>query len=276
MAQLSGDVDLHYKLSHPIRRKIMTLLHERSGVSYSELRGELQINAGRLYYHIDILGEFLMQGDDRRYRLSPIGKQAYEFILEGNPFSPTPALVKLPALFLILQARPIFQALLLGKAYSLLSSIVVLIAGFTIVVQAGLMPVSLYFSTIPGLFPPTLLGAAFLGSILLEGAFYSLVSWILLKRLLKALPLLVGLSISQLPLLGFLTISKIAGLLPTFNVLAFVVFFLLQLWAVAMRIGSLTVAGEMPVQRAALFVFLYLYVNVLLVGAATSLMAGLF
>jgi predicted transcriptional regulator len=52
---------LYEILSNPIRIKIIELLFENGSLSFTELKNELKISTGSLYYHLSVLSEFVEQ-----------------------------------------------------------------------------------------------------------------------------------------------------------------------------------------------------------------------
>ncbi len=67
-------------ISHPIRIKIIELLYEKGSLSFTDLKNELKISTGSLYYHLSILSDFIEQDPKRKYCLNSQGEKLYEFI----------------------------------------------------------------------------------------------------------------------------------------------------------------------------------------------------
>lgn len=72
-------------LSHSLRREILLNLSEKGECSFTELMNALNIDTGKLSFHIRSLGSFLEQTSTGRYRLSRAGENAVRLIrdLEG-------------------------------------------------------------------------------------------------------------------------------------------------------------------------------------------------
>ena len=65
-------------LGHPERRNIIEILGTSAeGVSYSEILGEIGLNTGKMNYHLKLLEGVIERDNNRRYRLTPIGKKAF-------------------------------------------------------------------------------------------------------------------------------------------------------------------------------------------------------
>ena len=58
------------------RREILRIVSREDGVSYTQILGELNMTTGNLNYHLRQLEGFLEKGDERRYRLTPLGETA--------------------------------------------------------------------------------------------------------------------------------------------------------------------------------------------------------
>lgn len=64
-------------LSSPERRNILRIVASYpEGVNYTGILGEAGLSTGRLNYHLGELTGFLESGEDRRYRLTELGKKA--------------------------------------------------------------------------------------------------------------------------------------------------------------------------------------------------------
>ena len=64
-------------LSSPERRNILRIVASYpEGVNYTGILGESGLSTGRLNYHLGELTGFLESGEDRRYRLTELGKKA--------------------------------------------------------------------------------------------------------------------------------------------------------------------------------------------------------
>lgn len=64
-------------LSHRERRNILRIIEAADGgVVYSGILGETGLSTGRLNYHLKELEAFIERGEERRYRLTPLGRRA--------------------------------------------------------------------------------------------------------------------------------------------------------------------------------------------------------
>jgi len=100
-------------LSHTLRREILFNLSEKGECSFTDLMNALNIDTGKLSFHIRSLGAFLEQTPTGKYRLSKVGENAIRLIKDleawaveaevvGRPFTLPLATLKRRALaFLI-------------------------------------------------------------------------------------------------------------------------------------------------------------------------------
>jgi DNA-binding transcriptional ArsR family regulator len=75
----SEKVDIFQMLSHPYRKRILRLLSLRSRM-YTELMEELDIESGKLRFHLEKMRPALSQDDQKRYYLSDFGRQALDVL----------------------------------------------------------------------------------------------------------------------------------------------------------------------------------------------------
>ncbi len=72
-------------ISHRLRREILLNLSEKNECSFTELMNALNLDTGKLSFHIRSLGVFLERTPTGKYRLSKVGENAVRLIkdLEG-------------------------------------------------------------------------------------------------------------------------------------------------------------------------------------------------
>ncbi len=79
-----GKSDIFDALRNPIRRKIILLLGEYGGLRAKDLKRYLNIGSGQLYYHLNVLRDFIDQDEDKKYFLTKLGEEAYAALSEGE------------------------------------------------------------------------------------------------------------------------------------------------------------------------------------------------
>lgn len=79
------DLSRYYTLLRDeTRRKIVEILGTQEKIGFKELREKLDLGVGTVYYHLDMLSDFLTQDKQRKYRLNDRGKMLYRTLKEGN------------------------------------------------------------------------------------------------------------------------------------------------------------------------------------------------
>jgi DNA-binding transcriptional ArsR family regulator len=71
-------------LRDPARRKIIELLGEQGKLGFKELRSSLGLGVGTVYYHLDMLSDFIAQDKSRKYSLNDRGQLLYRTLKDGN------------------------------------------------------------------------------------------------------------------------------------------------------------------------------------------------
>jgi len=69
-------------LSHPIRRDILLILSDKEECSFTDLMNALQVDTGKLSFHIRSLAAFLEQTQTGRYKLNRVGENAIRLIAD--------------------------------------------------------------------------------------------------------------------------------------------------------------------------------------------------
>lgn len=67
-------------LRDPARRKIIEILGTQSKIGFKELRQELELGVGTVYYHLDMLSDFLTQDKHRKYMLNDRGRLLHRLL----------------------------------------------------------------------------------------------------------------------------------------------------------------------------------------------------
>ncbi|MEM2937500.1 MAG: winged helix-turn-helix domain-containing protein [Candidatus Bathyarchaeia archaeon] len=78
------DLSRYYALlKDPARRKIIEILGTQEKIGFKELREALGLGVGTIYYHLDMLSDFLEQDKQRKYRLNDRGQMLYRVLKDG-------------------------------------------------------------------------------------------------------------------------------------------------------------------------------------------------
>jgi hypothetical protein len=80
-----NDLSQYYTLLRdPARRKIVEILGSRDKIGFKELRHELGLGVGTVYYHLDMLSEFITQDKQHKYKLNDRGVMLHNVLKNGS------------------------------------------------------------------------------------------------------------------------------------------------------------------------------------------------
>jgi DNA-binding transcriptional ArsR family regulator len=71
-------------LRDPTRRKIIEILGKQEKIGFKELKQVLGLGVGTVYYHLDMLSDYLAQDKQRKYRLNDRGRLLHKSLKEGG------------------------------------------------------------------------------------------------------------------------------------------------------------------------------------------------
>ncbi|MGD2066581.1 MAG: helix-turn-helix domain-containing protein, partial [Candidatus Bathyarchaeota archaeon] len=74
-------------LSNKLRRDILSLLYEKKELSFSDLMNALDIDTGKMSFHLRNLKMFLEQTPSGKYRLNSFGQNALRLIRDTEALS---------------------------------------------------------------------------------------------------------------------------------------------------------------------------------------------
>jgi len=79
------DLSRYYTLLRdPARRKIIEILGSQEKIGFKELKETLGLGVGTVYYHLDMLSDFITQDKQRKYRLNDRGKMLYRILKDAS------------------------------------------------------------------------------------------------------------------------------------------------------------------------------------------------
>lgn len=82
---LMEDLSRYYTLLRdPARRKIIEILGVQEKIGFKELKESLGLGVGTVYYHLDMLSDFIAQDKQRKYRLNDRGQMLYRILKDGS------------------------------------------------------------------------------------------------------------------------------------------------------------------------------------------------
>lgn len=74
----------HTLLRDPNRRKIIEILGQQEKIGFKELRMTLGLGVGTVYYHLDMLDNFLTQDKQKKYMLNDRGRLLYKALKDTS------------------------------------------------------------------------------------------------------------------------------------------------------------------------------------------------
>ncbi|MEM3640450.1 MAG: winged helix-turn-helix domain-containing protein [Candidatus Bathyarchaeia archaeon] len=79
------DLSRYYTLlKDPARRKIIEILGAQEKIGFKELREALGLGVGTVYYHLDMLSDYITQDKQRKYKLNDKGQMLYRILKDGS------------------------------------------------------------------------------------------------------------------------------------------------------------------------------------------------
>jgi hypothetical protein len=260
--------------NHPIRGKIVGILAERGPLTYTDLRAEMKLGVGTLYYHLSILGDLVSQGRDKRYFLSELGMASNRFLTSGSSVVKSTKTEDSPfaALLTFSSGLPLIRVVNDRAAWHLLWATAIVLGGGVASAFAGLS--SRLFFFIEG-------SPNFLVSF---GTF--VFGWISLFTILEIgtrvgfkskggdLSLLAGTALSYAPmtLFSLLWLGDVSFGLGITSIMdgwiSRIIFFILQAWSLLILVSVIKISKNVQTSRAILLVLAIAYINatLLLVG----------
>lgn len=234
-------------LRNPHRQRILELLASRKVLTPKEIAQELRIGVPTVYYHLELLGDYVKKTSRGEYAVTEKGLEVYraEVVNASSKSSGMPVLYSAASLLI---ARPLL-ALLLGLFALVLEVVVCYWVGF-IPFMLGYRPF-LDTSALPLYYAASII-VAFL---VLEAASYAVN-----RRLGGEVPLLAGVLLSRLPLL-LMFVLVFAGL--DAPGVAVAVTALAQLLSILVLATFLSLSKGMRQEIAIILGLILLYLNLL-------------
>ena len=259
-------------LSHPIRKRIIDKIRENGRAGFKDLKDELQVSVGTLYYHIESLGDLITQDSEKKYILTDKGMTALKMIESdeerfesmeevGGP-AESPFIGYLKAFFL---PKWLFAYISSSPKMGLMEALVIIAIGSFSSLVAGLEPILFFYNSRPRFSSYPLLlefWAGWIVAFLLCEA----LTYVIYRRREEHLSLLSGVAFSYLPMVGY---SLFWGLCKFFypelllNPMAWrVLMLILQVWSMGLLSIAISISKALRIDRAAVVSFLIQYLNI--------------
>jgi len=252
----------HTLLRDPARRKIVEILGAQGKIGFKELRSSLGLGVGTVYYHLDMLSDFLVQDKSRKYMLNDRGRLLYKSLREvsvpaaldaGEAFGHrlgrwlflSPVFFRMARLELFL---PVSIAILfLGAVGSALARIEPVFFFYFNSIRSSESIVVMFFFYWVGLF--------FLAEIL---------CYLLFRRTGGDLQLFAGLGFSALPLAIFPYINMIFAYVQIPAIVSRYVLLFFQGWTLLLISSAFSFGKGLRLDRSILVSLVILYFNIVL------------
>ncbi len=155
-------------LAHPLRRKILVFIHEKGECTFTDLLNVLEVDTGKLSFHLRSLSVFTEQTTAGKYKLSKTGEKALHAIRDVEMWAENASVKTKPTdLPLASFARRAYAFLIdagLMLGVTLLLALPEILVYFGAQkVDVGVLPITL------GMVPFVTIGLLYLYSTLLEG-----------------------------------------------------------------------------------------------------------
>ncbi len=262
ISEVPAEAALFKALGNPIRRSILRLTSQRGYTSYTELKDNLGLEPGTLYFHLEQLMDpeaaLIIQDKDRRYVITPLGRVAATFLSNAQDIIPSTAPPskdaqhpRLHRIVRILGLAPLFRYLNTRPDYFIVEAILTfaLIAYLTTLLPLtiiGVLPLDLQ---LPILLPP---------------AAYLIVSWLCLTGATEVITrfrykssrgfpaLLTATPFVWLPTSLYLVLRILVPHFLLFPLLAFTILFATITWSLWIHIQAITYTKRIAPRKAAL------------------------
>jgi len=244
-------------LRDPARRKIIELLGEQGKIGFKELRSSLGLGVGTVYYHLDMLSDFIAQDKSRKYALNDRGQFLYRSLREGNvPAALNVGEAMSHRLGRWLFLSPVFFRMTRLELF-LPVSIAVLSLGAVGSAIAKIEPVVFFYFPSNRSFESNVVMFFFswIGLFLLA----EILCYLLYRRTGGDLHLFAGLSFSSLPLAIFPYIHMVIPAAASRYVLL-----VFQVWILLLTSSALSFGKGLRLDRSIIVSLIILYFNIIL------------
>jgi DNA-binding transcriptional ArsR family regulator len=247
-------------LRDPARRKIIEILGEQGKSGFKELRSSLGLGVGTVYYHLDMLSEFVVQDKSRKYMLNDRGQLLYRSLKEGNvPTALDAGEAMSHRLGRWLFLSPVFFRMTRWEVF-LPVSIAMLFLGAVGSALAKIEPIFFFYFPSYRSFEnnAVMFFFSWIGLFLLA----EILCYLLFRRTGGDLQLFAGMSFSSLPLAVFPYIHMV---IPPFA--SRYVLLVFQVWTLLLFASALSFGKGLRLDHSILVSLIILYFNIVLLIA---------
>ncbi len=273
-------------LGNPNKRNIIIFLGERGVATFTEMRKNLRISVGNLYYNLDGLKDFITKDEKRRYMLTERGKKLYQILREeasriDHAIRPKGHLYSLfdKVIRPIILPERLFISMYRNKVLSSIFFISVSILAILSATFGRFELLLLEYGDSPVNTPPIYLGGFLVPvEIWLVAKVY--LSWILITILLEALCRIMGIRefriefavatfLSYAPILAYpilyrFIVTALTALTVEQQLMLSLLFRLMQAFTLGFLTAAISVFKRMTPDKAFILVFVLFYVSYLI------------
>jgi hypothetical protein len=260
------DLSRYYTLLRdPARRKIIEVLGTQDKIGFKELKELLGLGVGTVYYHLDMLSDFITQDKQRRYKLNERGQALYRVLKEGN----IPASLEISETFSHRFARWIFLSPVFAKTVKPLVflplALAVLFMGGFGSAYAGLDP-ALFFYFRYSVYGFTSLVTLYIFNWIGLFLFAEALTYILYRRVGNDIQLLTCVFLASFPMAIFPYIYPftldIFLIIFGFKIsISTAVLFVLQIWTLLLVSAALCFGKGIRLDKAIVISLTAIYIN---------------
>ena len=250
------DLSRYYTLLRdPARRKIIEILGVQEKIGFKELREALGLGVGTVYYHLDMLSDFITQDKQRKYRLNDRGLMLFNILKEGH----VPPTLEISEAFSHRLAKWLFVSPVFAKTAKPLrllpASIAILLLGALGSAYALLDP-ALFFYFPYSIYSFTSITALYVFNWIGLFLFAELFTYLLYQRVGNDLQLFTCLGLAVFPMAIFPYIYLFVS-----DVISQYVLVILQIWSLLLVSAAVCFAKGLRLDKALVVSLTAMYLN---------------
>lgn len=265
---MTEDISRYYTLLRdPARRKIIEILGTQEKIGFKELREALGLGVGTVYYHLDMLSDFITQDKQRKYRLNDRGQILYRLLKDGS----IPTTLDINVTFSHKIGKFLFLSPLFAKTtkpFTLIPSIAILVLGAIGAAQAKLEPALFFYPSPYSTYSQLGIVFMYIFSWLGLFLFVEIFTALIYRRVGNELQLFVCINLAGFPLAAFPYIYlAVSTMLPTLgsvelNAIMQYAQIILQIWSLLLVTTATCFGKGIRLDKAFVVSLAAMYLNI--------------
>jgi hypothetical protein len=248
----------HTVLRDPARRKIIEILGDHGKIGFKELKQTLNLGVGTVYYHLDMLSEFITQDKERKYMLNDRGRLLYAHLKEGS----LPPALQMGEAFSHRVGKWLFLSPVFAKTSKswrfLPVALAILVLGAIGAAVAAIQPMLFFYNPFTACSFQTIF-ALFISNWIGLFLFSELLMYLFFKRSGGDLQLFTCLGIAALPLAVF----PYFFLFFDYSVLQYLLFFF-QVWTLLLLSAAFSFGKGIRLDKSIILSLTVIYLNTMI------------